>query len=497
MFSTIPTIFLTSSTGKTVKALPSTLKHVRLSSEMVSLRTGDLVELYGKIIIFDEQDSVPETTAKQWRQQSDPLCDSALEVLFDKPDSSVGVDLYTRLETYINQGGSDAAVLAFWSAIQANPPDSIAANIGEIKLGRELFLDTFLQGMQALLYYSLAGGFASPRIVRSLEVTSYLMGSPDRTFTRLLETFQFVLDVMDCQARPTSSSHYLSPGGDGWKSAVRVRMLHGIARSRIRSKKSASLEEIPISQEDMSATLASFSTIPLWALSRLGITSDRKSLNAFIALWRHVGFYLGVDPAILSRYFCDVDVADHFLASIALHAFSPDGGSVPFPPTMPILLAVSNRGPLGASLEFNCAAARFFLGPELATYLNIPETTWMMWLKLHLSFALQKYPVIFGRTYGRYIRTSWVEKRRKVSSQGMARSLRNSLGMRQTVYRPNGENSELENKVKEEEAVIPDFEGAKVLRRLWKEVIFEMVVVSLSGGFLISGVLWWTISRII
>ncbi|KAJ7573888.1 hypothetical protein C8J56DRAFT_803728, partial [Mycena floridula] len=57
------------------------------------------------------------------------------------------------------------------------------------------------------------------------------------------------------------------------------------------------------------SSLASFSTIPLWALSRLGITSDRKSLNAFIALWRHVGFYLGVDPAILSQYFGDVDVA--------------------------------------------------------------------------------------------------------------------------------------------------------------------------------------------
>lgn len=91
----------------------------------------------------------------------------------------------------------------------------------------------------------------------------------DRTYVRLMETFQFVLDVMGC----TSSTVYwpraaqeekfadvspISPGGIGWKSAIRVRMLHGIARRRAQDRLSRSsdavLDFVPINQLDMSGT---------------------------------------------------------------------------------------------------------------------------------------------------------------------------------------------------------------------------------------------------
>ncbi|EEB88628.1 hypothetical protein MPER_13445, partial [Moniliophthora perniciosa FA553] len=77
-------------------------------------------------------------------------------------------------------------------------------------------------------------------------------------------------------------------------------------------------------QEDMSATLASFSTVTLWTLTALGLTPNRSDAEAFLAIWRHVGFYMGVSPTILRRYFSNIDASDRFLSSMVIHLFSPD-----------------------------------------------------------------------------------------------------------------------------------------------------------------------------
>jgi|SRR5882724_4342774 len=93
----------------------------------------------------------------------------------------------------------------------------------------------------------------------------------DRTYSRILETFQFVLDVMACTKplatpplkgnSPEKYTGALDPGGEGWKAAIRVRLLHGVARRRIfdrlhSSPTTYSVDDdgVPINQEDMSAT---------------------------------------------------------------------------------------------------------------------------------------------------------------------------------------------------------------------------------------------------
>ena len=104
--------------------------------------------------------------------------------------------------------------------------------------------------------------------------------------SRLSETFQFVLDVMGCSVStlpsgPTAGTQakhtqhedhrnreiaYLLPGGEGWKSAVRVRLLHGIARWRTeeRWERGENAQPgVPISQEDMAATCVTSVCTPL------------------------------------------------------------------------------------------------------------------------------------------------------------------------------------------------------------------------------------------
>lgn len=120
-----------------------------------------------------------------------------------------------------------------------------------------------------------------------------------RVFERLLETMQFVLDVMGC----TSDGGDLTPlHGECWKSIIRVRMLHSVARRRImlkmkqRASPSAAgprcplgaleVDGLPINQEDLAATLASFSVAPLWCLGRFGISTTHQQRADWMALWR-------------------------------------------------------------------------------------------------------------------------------------------------------------------------------------------------------------------
>lgn len=98
-----------------------------------------------------------------------------------------------------------------------------------------------------LLHFSLAGGFASARIMSVLYETGYLTSkSRDATYRRLMETTQALVDFMG-DMRPVT--------GKGWQSAVRVRLLHSQVRLRIldgRSKlKQYSVERdgIPVNQE--------------------------------------------------------------------------------------------------------------------------------------------------------------------------------------------------------------------------------------------------------
>ncbi|KAI0360337.1 hypothetical protein OH77DRAFT_674257 [Trametes cingulata] len=549
----------------------SEIKHIRHSEETRTLRPGDIVETFGHVFEWDA-DCVPIELCERWRNEGDTLCDNALREVFSSPSSSVGKDLLRALEERANsRDGQCEAISAFIDEVHQAPPAGLLASEEEAVLAQEFFLDNSIQIMQALLHYSLAGGFASPRIVRTLEAVSYLVphvrrddagkssrdlshilnsiskASSDRTLSRLLETFQFVLDVMGCSAtaapaHPTpddagdrqSSTHaaaqadassasevaYLLPGGEGWKSTVRVRLLHGVARWRTEERwkregrTNGGDAGVPISQEDMAATLAAFSTIPIWCLHRLRLPPTPAQARAYLALWRHVGFYLGVAPRILLRYFSSTRTADKFLATAALHLFSddlsppPSSSPTPSPgtpspefadvgerkstilrgPTIPILVAVSNRPPLNTSLVYNIALTTHLLGEPLSAHLGLPHTSLSARVRMHAFLLVQRIPHIFAAWYPR---KAWLEKRRTVLREGLMRSVWWNLGLRTTTFRPRtmvqdigpeGEagGGEIAPGVVEEEKVKLDPTRAKVLTKMWKEVWQEMVGVCVA-----------------
>jgi hypothetical protein len=171
--------FLTaSSTGRDPIALSTAIKHLDGPGDTRSLQNGDLVEAFGHVFTWCNdcvttaiversvqrmRNDAAHCPSYSWRFEADPLCDAALRDLFPNGLSSAnGVDLFAQLEAFVDGSHpeSDSAAVRFWKAVNEHPPDIIKASVEQINLARTVFLDHAVQIMQALLYYSLAGGFA-------------------------------------------------------------------------------------------------------------------------------------------------------------------------------------------------------------------------------------------------------------------------------------------------------------------------------------------------
>jgi hypothetical protein len=110
------------------------------------------------------------------------------------------------------------------------------------------------------MHFSLAGGFSSPKLASVMHETNYLTSdAKEATYKRLLETTLFVLDVSNILSFPNSGPKLVAHAspfvlllslsyrtsqrqamedmtvgtGRGWKSAMRVRLLHAQVRKRI------------------------------------------------------------------------------------------------------------------------------------------------------------------------------------------------------------------------------------------------------------------------
>jgi hypothetical protein len=116
---------------------------------------------------------------------------------------------------------------------------------------------------------------------------------------RILETAQFVFDVC--------AEGSLRSEGTGIRSAQRVRLIHAVTRHLILAKGEWDDRRlgIPINQEDLAGTLMTFSVVLLDALKTAGIEVADDEEEAFLHLWKVVGHFLGITPALLP-----VDVGD-------------------------------------------------------------------------------------------------------------------------------------------------------------------------------------------
>lgn len=198
------------------------------------------------------------------------------------------------------------------------------------------------------------GGFATP-VVRH----------------RLYETTQHVLQV-------TMSPESLQPGGAGFISSVRVRLLHAAVRARIRKLAAQdpayfdiSRWGLPISDLDAAATIGTFSATIMWlALPRQGIFPTGQEEADYMALWRYVGYLVGAPDAPLRN----VRTARTFMESLLMREIKPSPTSQALAAN--VISGLARCPPQNASPEFLHALAHWLNGHELADALGVPRAPW-------------------------------------------------------------------------------------------------------------------------
>lgn len=605
---------------------------------------GDMIEAWDRIAEWDSKCLHPRKL-ESLRRFGDHLADRALEKSSSQPatDSNNSSDTLQRIfdqalaET--ESGDSDAVCRQFWQAIDRRPPpgagaldmkwyrsrheskavdaldiwptypstsqeeplssvpvwspqppdmldaqddtDELEAEARVIRRGQDVFYRYAGPILTVLLHFSLAGGFASPRITEVLKQTAYLVPTAasgrnkrhdpstphkrlptiedlrhtfhvdkpraDRTWSRLLETTQFVLDVMenaDSLRPPSRNVASASPspaasstkdanlsrperGGEGWQSAVRVRLLHTNVRRRVlklvekrrndapggdESGYDVEKNGVPINQEDLLATLGAFSTAPLAMLQRIGISPTAQERKDFIALWRHVGFYMGIEPALLRRAFCDPPTADRTLWCTILHLFSKveildghlgDQSETAEPrmhgPTIPVLIACADRPPFHTPLSAHVAISRRLLGKSLADSLSLPASSAKREVLTDIAFLGMRVPVLFGALYPR---SAWERRRLELARPLLRRLIVFSFGNKRTKFEMpahsgskaasearDGERVNVETQSNEHEEVPEDKEHNLYLARQWRWLMREMIAVLVVIAATLVGIL--------
>ncbi|MFO0759280.1 MAG: oxygenase MpaB family protein [Byssovorax sp.] len=130
-------------------------------------------------------------------------------------------------------------------------------------------------------------------VAKGAKVLAYSGRLDADTRRRILETAQFIFDVTDPDG-------LAGPEGRGVRSAQKVRLMHAALRRYILTQSRWSLDDgLPINQEDLGATLMSFSAILLDVLDRLGVETTRDERESWMHLWNVVGALLGIDPDLL------------------------------------------------------------------------------------------------------------------------------------------------------------------------------------------------------
>lgn len=212
------------------------------------------------------------------------------------------------------------------------------------------------------------------------------------TRRRLLETLQHFMEVVD-------DLDAIKPGGKGFVSTVRVRLLHAAVRRRLMQLEQErpgyfDMETwgVPINDLHQIGTVSVYSVaIVFMALPRQGIFLTRQQIADYLALWRYVGYLLGTPV----DWMATPEQAKMMMESVMTAEIQPSENSKILANN--ILTAEARVPPLYASREYLAAQAYRLNGTDLAGALGIDKPSLyyraLVWVQCIFLIALSySYP---------------------------------------------------------------------------------------------------------
>jgi hypothetical protein len=248
------------------------------------------------------------------RTKGDPKADQAAEALFDAVRGHDPKEISAFIVRFVSQDFTKA-----WQNQNTIPDPPVlvayfedfeefkfsAADIEYLEKGSDIFerhgpMITFGLGVRSLLKQ-----YAHTKAIEVLRLTTLLVKFVNR---RILETMQFVLDVMspDWVIKSDDGTFKLNLHHPGLLSIKKLRLVHAMIRYRIRNKMydvslgdyDISVFGIPINQEDMVFAVHTFSLEIIEGLRTMKINVTDEEAEIYFECWKIIGRGLGVDKAL-------------------------------------------------------------------------------------------------------------------------------------------------------------------------------------------------------
>lgn len=300
-------------------------------------------------------------------QMGDKLADAVVQMYKDLPSGQGRKMLDLALEQGIEAVDNPPQPLLDLFAQVDDVP--IWLDPDKLKLACDVSRRVGPWGELVLRNLALMGGYLGGAAAKPLVFTGQL----DRmTPRRLAETGKFYLDV--------TTTGGLERFADGFKSAVRVRMMHAqVRRMLLDSGKWNHGWGHPLNQWDSMATILEFSSIYLTGLRAIGFLFTRREREAVIHLWRYIGYLMGVEERILPANEVDsMRALYHVMATVC----EPDADSVALgqslakaPPTLDgdgwLLQRFGNL-----EQKLRVGYTRYMLGDKAGDQLGLPNRPW-------------------------------------------------------------------------------------------------------------------------
>ncbi|MBP1822918.1 DUF2236 domain-containing protein [Mycobacterium sp. OAE908] len=266
-----------------------------------------------------------EPTPEQWRRLGERLTvgdepmDSLVEwmssagmpqmrILFDRA-AAEGID---------NVPEAPEPLREFFIAVES-APDWV--DWDKVRKGQRALRRGGADGMYIARDVSLLGGYQFSGFNKTLLRTGALEKGSNQRFA---ETMQWAMDVI--------ADGGLTPFGIGYRSTLRVRLIHAFVRRHVVAMPDWRSDEwgLPVNQTDMAATLVGALIAPPVGAMGMGILPAPGDLDAIAHLTRYVGWLIGVQDEWLPHDFRDgIRVLFHTATALSMPDDSTQQLSVP------------------------------------------------------------------------------------------------------------------------------------------------------------------------
>ncbi|MCB0221320.1 MAG: DUF2236 domain-containing protein [Chrysiogenetes bacterium] len=233
--------------------------------------------------------------ARQLTLVGDPLSD-AFAALYPKLGYAVARKM---LDTALNEGieaveNAPEELKALFKELDSTPMwvDRRMIEKGAAVMRRYAFLS----------WLTMRLAFSQTYINANAGMPLYMTGSlSDKTVARRLkETSKWRMEVQ----QPGAMDRF----GEGFKTTVRVRVLHSLLRHHLIANPEWNVEElgVPIPQIDMCGANVGMMAVHSYLLRGMGARISRSEMEAVIHFWRYHGFVIGVVDDLNPTSFHDV-----------------------------------------------------------------------------------------------------------------------------------------------------------------------------------------------